>query len=421
MSVTACWEGLIMMHSMNKKTILSVVILVFVLTFGLGQTGFAATVAVTSSGNGVFVIQGLGLENVGGMDITLTYDTASLANPRFASGDLISGALNQVNDRVPGMVRLGVVRISPMQGTGVIGTLTFDRKGSSPGKILAVTANFAINDKMVPVASKLPDPGDAGASGSSANQNTNPNTGAASSGGTQPLPAGGAVVLGGGLVTAETKDMAASAASGTTQPADEPRDIAKASSGGLSSDAGGMTLSAEPSKKKVQQFKSVLDRFKKFRGERTSKAFLSLFEQGEANGFTQDPPVALSDGKSAVKIMFIVPASGTATPDFALRGARLISVKKDPERSNAWVLEAQPEKGEYAASLIVSQGSVSLEYPMTLAPRIEPGQNKAGTMTEQDFSLYLTGKRRDVNGDGKRDYLDDYIFTANYIAARQGR
>jgi hypothetical protein len=414
-----------MMHCTYKKTIFLVVTLVFILILGYGQPGFAATVSVTASGNGIFAIQGLGLENVGGIDVTLTYDTSTLANPRFSAGDLIAGALSQVNAQVPGMVRLAIIRIAPMQGTGVIGTLTFDRKGSSPGKVLSVTASFAINDgkndNMVPVATKLPDSGDAGASGSSANQNTNPNAGAAASGGSQTLPAGGAVVLGGGLVQAQTTDQAASASSGTAPQSEEPRDIAKASSGGLSADAGGMTVSLEPSKKKVQQFRSVLDRFKKYRGERTAKALLSLFEQGEANGFTQDPAVALSDGKSVVKIMFVVPASGTAAPDFALRGARLLSVKKDPERSNTWLIEAQPEKGEYAASLIVSQGSVSLEYPLTLAPRIEPGQNKAETMTDADLNAYLSGKRRDVNGDGKRDYLDDYIFTANYIAARKGK
>jgi hypothetical protein len=235
------------------------------------------------------------------------------------------------------------------------------------------------------------------------------------------VAAGGTILVGGGLVQAQTAEQAASAPSGTAQAANEPRDIAKASSGGLSSDAAGMTASLEPSKKKVQQFKSVLDRFKQYRGERTAKAFLSLFEQDEANGFTQDPPVALSDGKSVVKIRFVVPASGNTAPDFALRGAHLISVKKDEERSNTWVIEARPEKGEYAASLIVSQGSISLEYPLTLAPKIEPGQNKAGTITDEDFNLYLSGKRRDVSGDGKRDYLDDYIFTANYIAARKSK
>jgi hypothetical protein len=101
-----------------------------------------------------------------------------------------------------------------------------------------------------------------------------------------------------------------------------------------------------------------------------------------------------------------------------LRGAKLVSLKQDAERSNTWVLEAQPEKGEYEASLMVSQGDVILEYPLTLAPKITVNE-KSKTVTDEDFSRYLSGKRRDLNSDGKRDYLDDYIFTANFIAAKQ--
>jgi hypothetical protein len=42
-------------------------------------------------------------------------------------------------------------------------------------------------------------------------------------------------------------------------------------------------------------------------------------------------------------------------------------------------------------------------------------------MTEEDFNRYLKERETakspqfDLNIDGKRDYLDDYIFTANYL------
>jgi hypothetical protein len=51
--------------------------------------------------------------------------------------------------------------------------------------------------------------------------------------------------------------------------------------------------------------------------------------------------------------------------------------------------------------------------------------SKRGAVTEEDFKLFLKDRgtlkspKYDLNGDGKRDYLDDYIFTANYIVARQ--
>jgi hypothetical protein len=163
---------------------------------------------------------------------------------------------------------------------------------------------------------------------------------------------------------------------------------------------------------------SVLERFRKNDKERTAKTFLSFFDQVEANGFRQEPQVALSDGKATVKVFFVVPSSGGAAPDFALRGARLVSIKKDADRSNTWMIEALPEKGGYAASLTVSQGDVMLDYPLVLAPKIDLKEGSK-PVTDEDFSRYLSGKRRDLNGDGKSDFLDDYIFTANFIAARQ--
>lgn len=64
------------------------------------------------------------------------------------------------------------------------------------------------------------------------------------------------------------------------------------------------------------------------------------------------------------------------------------------------------------------------EIPLTVAPAIpaESKIGKKGKLTEADFILFLKERgtekapRFDLNGDGKRDYLDDYIFTANFIA-----
>ena len=46
-------------------------------------------------------------------------------------------------------------------------------------------------------------------------------------------------------------------------------------------------------------------------------------------------------------------------------------------------------------------------------------------VTEADFQLFLkergtpSASRFDLNRDGRRDYLDDYIFTANYLVKMQ--
>ena len=90
-----------------KKTMFLVVCLTAALTFGRHEAGHAAsTLEILPAGDGVFTIQGTGIEGAGAMDITVLYDTSSLANPRVVQGGLISGALMVVNDKSP-VVSLG--------------------------------------------------------------------------------------------------------------------------------------------------------------------------------------------------------------------------------------------------------------------------------------------------------------------------
>lgn len=60
--------------------------------------------------------------------------------------------------------------------------------------------------------------------------------------------------------------------------------------------------------------------------------------------------------------------------------------------------------------------------PLTITPKISMKPTGAGAITEADFTNFLKAgktaktKKFDLNGDGKRDYIDDYIFTANYVS-----
>ncbi|HET7318164.1 MAG TPA: cohesin domain-containing protein [Nitrospirota bacterium] len=397
----------------QKEKIFLMACLTTVLTFGYQVGHAASTLAISPAGDGVFVIQGAGIENAGAMDFTVLYDTSSFANPRVVQGALISGALMAVNDRTPGVVRLAIIRTTPIQGSGVIATLTFDRRGQSAGKNPSLVVNKLTNVEGNPISAGATND----TSGTSQKQETGgepsvPGVSAAPGAPSAPVQPGVILLPGGGVAPEGKKDQTAG-----PQP-ETPAEDATASAKEPSAVPQGITASLEPQKKKVQQFMSVLERFRKNDKERTAKAFLSFFDQVEANGFRQEPSVALSDGKATVKIYFVVPSSGGAAPDFALSGARLVSIKKDADRSNTWMIEALPEKGGYEASLTVSQGDVMLDYPLVLAPKIDLKEGSK-PVTDEDFGRYLSGKRKDLNGDGKRDFLDDYIFTANFIAARQ--
>jgi hypothetical protein len=67
-------------------------------------------------------------------------------------------------------------------------------------------------------------------------------------------------------------------------------------------------------------------------------------------------------------------------------------------------------------------GGVTREFPLTVAPKVQVDLIKPGTVSEADFALFLKERgtaaapKSDRNADGRRDYLDEYIFTANYLA-----
>jgi hypothetical protein len=410
---------------MNKKTIFSIIGLVFILTIGYSRAGFAAsTVTVSSAGNGVFVIQGA-MENVAAMDIVLTYDTASLFNLRLQNGGLISGALTAVNDRVPGTVRMAIIRTTPMQGSGVIATLTFDRKGTAAGKLTVQSVRLSdLNGRPVSASGQGANAADTGttASGQSS-QEQQGDSSSASSAGTQPVPAPGVPIIvlpsaGGTDIASEATETMEQAA--PIEQAEEPVELARKTDRETA-------LSPEAKEKSTHKRKSVLERFQEYTGARTAKAYISLFELDGAIGFHQEPPVILADGKSAVKVVFISDPGKKDASDVAVSGAKLISMKQDPDYTNTWIAEVRPEKDAYKAGVTVSLQKLTIVFPLAVAPARNIDLDKSGKVTEADFALFLQkrGTQKapefDLNNDGKRDYLDEYIFTANYLAAGGGR
>lgn len=390
-----------------------------------------STLTISSSGNGGFLLQGVGMEDIAALDITITYDTATLANPRAATGGLISGALMAVNPKAPGTLRMGIITTSPIQGAGVIATLAFDRVGNSPGRIIALKASIAdSNGNPLPVQSQVVNPPD-----ESVTAPTTPSNQGAQLGATvppaPPTPgAGQRLVIGGGIaplgdsvLTAKAKNEPPASPEASPEPLKEPAVVTGETVSYPRRTEQEAQQPYDRNKKRYTQ-KSVLERFREHQGERSAKALISLFDQEPMIGFRQDPRVALSDGKAKVTVIFIAAPSGNNAPEVKVQGAALISLKKDPDNTNTWVAEVRPYKGAYSATLVVPQDRVIMEFPLTVAPKYNVDLDKSGKVTEADFKLFLNGRgtakrsKFDLNNDGRRDYLDDYFFTANYLFAR---
>ncbi|QVW36836.1 hypothetical protein KIP69_08395 [Geobacter sulfurreducens] len=169
------------------------------------------------------------------------------------------------------------------------------------------------------------------------------------------------------------------------------------------------------------EYRSILSRFQAEAGERTPSALMALFSEPVAQGISQTPPIGLSDGESIVTLTLKATGDDGATPLFILKGARLLALTREP--GGFWAVKTLPDRGVSEAVLTVLSGEDSVVYPLTVAPRINIKPKEGEPLTEADFTAFIAqrggeqGQAGDLNGDGKRDYLDDYIFTANYLAA----
>ena len=120
-----------------------------------------------------------------------------------------------------------------------------------------------------------------------------------------------------------------------------------------------------------------------------------------------------------VKVSIQIQSAGKEVPNFALKGAKLISLKPEED---SWVLEVLPDRKVYEATITVLHNGSWTEIPLTVAPPIE-----TVSLDEAGFNRFLkewgTNKepRFDLNGDGVRNYLDDYIFTGNFIVKRDSK
>lgn len=169
------------------------------------------------------------------------------------------------------------------------------------------------------------------------------------------------------------------------------------------------------------EYRSILSRFQAEAAERNPSALMALFSEPVAQGITQTPPIGFSDGESIVTLTLKATGDDGATPLFILKGARLLTLTREP--GGFWVVKTLPDRGVSEAILTLVSGEDSVVYPLTVVPGIIIKPKEKGPLTEADFTAFLAqrggeqGQAGDLNGDGRRDYQDDYIFTANYLVA----
>lgn len=391
------------------------------------------TLSVVGRGNGLFDVLGEGLEGVGGITLNVEYDLTAAANPRVALGELFSGAMMVPNLTQPGRVRIGIISGSQqgISGKGRIATLTLGPVAGSQGRIGNVTAqlvsaaggrdipvqirNGAAVEAGLPVTGSLPSPGDTGSGVSGSPAETMSRTGGAT---IVPRVTGPGVAPG-SVVRSETSGGVPQPSPVTSAPADSepavapPPEAPEAPTGAVEVKEVAPPTSAT-ARLKVAPRRSILDLFREYVGERTPAALGALFAAGASPDIRQEPPIALSDGATTVTVFLNVPG-GAGSPNFALSGAKLASLRKE---GGLYLLELRPEGrvNEVRVSVLNDGGVTTI--PLNVAQLLDPARIAGGSFTESavtDFLKGVPGKRRDLNGDGVVNFVDDYIIMANYL------
>jgi hypothetical protein len=428
---------------MKSRNMLQGLIVTFILVFGTAASGFAAmTVTASPSGNGQFVVQGNGFSGVEAIEIKIQYDTTALANPRVTQGNLISG-MPMVTSNAPGLLQYAGTDPFPKvrSGSGSLATIAFDTVGNASANVAAAVTLRDQNGSVlstqtivVPVTTASAGTGDGSRTGSGGGSQTLSGSGSnnssnSGSGATPPPPAPTVTANPTYLGTVTMPDAGIPAVSKSNDqaslPAPDAEKIQKQTADAVDKEIAQQVAKAAPqtvtADKNAPLAGSVLGRFQAFKGEKSTQSLIALFRSAMA-GNSQQPHLALSDGKTNVKVSVNLPTTSKSEPEFALREAKLVSLNKSGD--STWVIELLPNKGTLEASVIVMVDGKMAELPLTVAPPLaaDPKTGEAMVLTEADFAAFLKqrstrdGAGSGQNSVGKQDYIDDYIYTANFLA-----
>jgi hypothetical protein len=397
-----------------RQTFTAVFLLLLSATICFGDASMSITPATGNS----FTVQGSNMDGIAGIDLTISYDS-SLHSPSVTPGSLISGAMMAANTTlINNSIKIAIITTKTFSGSGPIAIITF-ASGSGSLKIASqnminnsgttvsgtTTTAAPISTPGIPFSQPSPTPATT-ATGSSNTAATATTT----TGSSTATSLGAVNIAPDAFLKSETKPVETTVAA-VPPPPEMPAVQVPSAAPVEQAAAENPQEAKKPEETKYTTYAGVIERFRAYQGEKSPAILVALFKLDVAPSIRQEPAVVLSDGKTTVTIIAGLTSEDGKSPNFALNGAKLISLKK-AEDSNKWTIEALPQENIYKAGLTILNGSEIIEYPITVAPFI-----KDVAISDSRFAAFLknSDKSTDLNGDGKHDYIDDFIYTANYI------
>lgn len=381
----------------------------------------AASLSITPASGNKFYVMGNNMDGVSGIDVVIQYDTPALSSPTVEQGTFVSNAMFAANPNfTANTIKIAIIKGTAFSGSGPLAIITF-AKGS--GSIRFASEPQLINDSAAPVTSNTAtnqetttaEPG-------SGNTSTTTTPETPPSEGTTAVTPTISTSLGTVTMPSETQSQpphqpeAAPGESGM-EPSHPAEQAAPSEAEPPPEEQPAPAPPArEPVKHEAAQYTaygSVLERFRAYTGEKSPAILMALFRKEVAPTITQEPEIALSDGSTKILVHVTLTATNDQSPNFALNGASLVSLKRG-DTAGTWLIEALPRANTYKASLTILSGASVTEFPFTIAPPITDVATK-----EDGFAAFLR-KPADLNHDGTYDYIDEFIYTANYLARKGG-
>lgn len=343
-------------------------------------------------GIGRFILTGENVVGVQALDVEIDYDPSLLESPYL----LISGGeLKQTTADTPGKLLVSIFRQVPDAFLQIV--LKFESKTDTPGGGIQHISIAAITRST---AKRPPDPADATSPPANADD-TKPADGAVASSSQTTV---GETAAGGPVNT----EVAPGGSKGATWPF---------SLTAASPEGSDKKILPEEITALVREEKNVLQRFKKFRGEKGLNSLAALFGRSDEDRFVQEPAIAISDGKTPVLIRMEVRPDSSQPVTVALADAKLIS-KEAVEKGI--VITVLPSEGTRDAGVVVVTGREILDCPIVVAPPVDlSGSINANNFFEA-LQAYI-GRQAAALQTENKVYIPEYIFTANYLAALNRR
>jgi hypothetical protein len=333
----------------------------------------------------------------------------------------VAGALPVVNTSLPGSIKIAVVTVKPLPGSGQIATIVFAGKPGTGGITSANVSMIDSSYKQVPATVTIIN--------KSGNTNTTP-----PDSGTPVVPINNPTVIAGstgqtavttptypGTVTLPT-DLQQRVDSKPAPPSTVPDHVEEPTTDIVKEQTKPADKPVAETKAEVSPqyivYKGVVDRFKVYKGSKELSAIAALFDKKIARFIQQEPAILINNGKNRATITVDIPAKINSSPNFAVNGGTLVSFKKNQQNKGRWTVEILPEVDTVNVILTIITGVEEFEFPLTITPPIKT----ALTLDERGWKKFLkevgSGKMplHDLNSDGVRDYIDEYIFVANYLA-----